>query len=122
MIFYPIEYMAKAGVDEVLRVTCGQNAGALIRLLGNGRAFGLQIALAQAAATREFQRAIFSAVSALSSAAGVEPEVFGLASRNLANAAWHARSNRAVVAFWRRSDSGKDLDGGPFGRRSPTSG
>jgi len=42
MIFYPIECMAKAGIDDVLLVTGGNNAGDFIRLLGNGREFGLQ--------------------------------------------------------------------------------
>jgi glucose-1-phosphate thymidylyltransferase len=42
MIFYPIECMAKAGIDEVLLVTGGNNAGDFIRLLGNGREFGLK--------------------------------------------------------------------------------
>src|ERR1700678_723805 len=42
MIFYPIECMAKAGIDEVLLVTGGNNAGDFIRLLGNGRDFGLK--------------------------------------------------------------------------------
>lgn len=42
MIFYPIECMAKAGIDEVLLVTGGNNAGDFIRLLGNGSEFGLK--------------------------------------------------------------------------------
>lgn len=42
MIYYPLECMAKAGIDEVLLVTGGNNAGDFIRLLGNGRAFGLK--------------------------------------------------------------------------------
>jgi glucose-1-phosphate thymidylyltransferase len=42
MIFYPIECMAKAGIEEVLLVTGGNNAGEFIRLLGNGREFGLK--------------------------------------------------------------------------------
>ena len=42
MIFYPIECMVKAGIDEVLLVTGGNNAGDFIRLLGNGREFGLK--------------------------------------------------------------------------------
>jgi glucose-1-phosphate thymidylyltransferase len=42
MIFYPIECMAKAGIEEVLLVTGGNNAGDFIRLLGNGRDFGLK--------------------------------------------------------------------------------
>ncbi|HWE04937.1 MAG TPA: sugar phosphate nucleotidyltransferase [Tepidisphaeraceae bacterium] len=42
MIYYPLECMAKAGIDEVLLVTGGNNAGDFIRLLGNGREFGLK--------------------------------------------------------------------------------
>src|SRR5436189_6436857 len=42
MIYYPLECMAKAGIEEVLLVTGGNNAGAFIRLLGNGREFGLK--------------------------------------------------------------------------------
>jgi len=42
MIFYPLECMAKAGIDEVLLVTGGNNAGDFIRLLGNGSEFGLK--------------------------------------------------------------------------------
>jgi glucose-1-phosphate thymidylyltransferase len=34
--------MAKAGIDEVLLVTGGNNAGDFIRLLGNGKEFGLK--------------------------------------------------------------------------------
>src|SRR5690348_8573729 len=42
MIYYPLECMAKAGIDEVLLVTGGNNSGDFIRLLGNGREFGLE--------------------------------------------------------------------------------
>jgi glucose-1-phosphate thymidylyltransferase len=42
MIFYPIECMAKSGIEKVLLVTGGNNAGDFIRLLGNGREFGLR--------------------------------------------------------------------------------
>ena len=41
MIYYPLECMAKAGIEEVLLVTGGNNSGDFIRLLGNGRDFGL---------------------------------------------------------------------------------
>ena len=34
--------MAKAGIEEVLLVTGGNNSGDFIRLLGNGRDFGLK--------------------------------------------------------------------------------
>jgi glucose-1-phosphate thymidylyltransferase len=42
MIYYPLECMARAGIEEVLLVTGGNNAGDFIRLLGNGREFGLK--------------------------------------------------------------------------------
>ncbi|HEV7299682.1 MAG TPA: sugar phosphate nucleotidyltransferase [Tepidisphaeraceae bacterium] len=42
MIYYPIECMAKAGIDQVLLVTGGNNAGDFQRLLGDGREFGLK--------------------------------------------------------------------------------
>jgi glucose-1-phosphate thymidylyltransferase len=42
MIYYPLECMAKAGIEEVLLVTGGNNAGDFVRLLGNGREFGLK--------------------------------------------------------------------------------
>ncbi|MFT3788731.1 MAG: sugar phosphate nucleotidyltransferase [Tepidisphaeraceae bacterium] len=42
MIFYSLECMAKAGIEEVLLVTGGNNAGDFIRLCGNGSEFGLK--------------------------------------------------------------------------------
>jgi glucose-1-phosphate thymidylyltransferase len=42
MIYYPIECMVAAGIEQVLLVTGGNNSGDFIRLLGNGRAFGLE--------------------------------------------------------------------------------
>jgi len=42
MIYYPLECMAKAGIEEVMLVTGGNNSGDFIRLLGNGRDFGLK--------------------------------------------------------------------------------
>ncbi len=42
MIYYPLECMARAGIDQVLLVTGGNNAGDFIRLLGNGREFGFR--------------------------------------------------------------------------------
>ena len=41
MIYYPIERMVDAGIREILIVTGGKNAGDFLRLLGNGREFGL---------------------------------------------------------------------------------
>lgn len=42
MIFYPIETLTNAGITEILVVTGGNNAGDFLRLLGNGKEFGLK--------------------------------------------------------------------------------
>jgi glucose-1-phosphate thymidylyltransferase len=42
MIFYPLEMLTKLGFDEIMIVTGGNNAGDFLRLLGNGRDFGLR--------------------------------------------------------------------------------
>jgi glucose-1-phosphate thymidylyltransferase len=41
MIFYPIQTLVDAGVRDLLIVTGGNNAGDFLRLLGNGKSFGL---------------------------------------------------------------------------------
>jgi glucose-1-phosphate thymidylyltransferase len=42
MVYYPIQTLVNAGIQEILLVTGGQNAGEFLRLLGNGRGFGLK--------------------------------------------------------------------------------
>lgn len=42
MIFYPIQTLVNAGITDILLVTGGQNAGEFLRLLGNGKSFGLK--------------------------------------------------------------------------------
>ncbi|MCD4813030.1 NTP transferase domain-containing protein [bacterium] len=42
MIFHPIEKMVEAGIDEIMLVTGGNNAGDFLRLLGDGRRFGVK--------------------------------------------------------------------------------
>jgi glucose-1-phosphate thymidylyltransferase len=42
MIYYPIQTLVNAGIREILLVTGGKNAGEFLRLLGNGRDFGLK--------------------------------------------------------------------------------
>jgi glucose-1-phosphate thymidylyltransferase len=42
MIFYPIQTLVNAGVTEIMLVTGGNNAGDFLRLLGNGKEFGLK--------------------------------------------------------------------------------
>lgn len=41
MIYYPLQTLVEAGLTEIMVVTGGNNAGDFLRLLGNGREFGL---------------------------------------------------------------------------------
>jgi glucose-1-phosphate thymidylyltransferase len=41
MIYYPIEMLVEAGISDIMLVTGGNNAGDFLRLIGNGRNFGL---------------------------------------------------------------------------------
>lgn len=41
MIYYPLQTLCNAGIDEIMIVTGGNSAGDFLRLLGNGREFGL---------------------------------------------------------------------------------
>jgi glucose-1-phosphate thymidylyltransferase len=42
MIFYPIQALVNAGIEDILIVTGGQHAGEFLRLLSNGKDFGLR--------------------------------------------------------------------------------
>jgi glucose-1-phosphate thymidylyltransferase len=42
MVYYPIQTLVNAGIEEIMVVTGGKNAGDFLRLLGNGRDFGLR--------------------------------------------------------------------------------
>lgn len=42
MVYYPIQTLVNAGIEQILVVTGGKNAGDFLRLLGNGRDFGLK--------------------------------------------------------------------------------
>ncbi len=42
MIFYPLQTLINAGIDDILIVTGGSHAGDFLRLLGNGKEFGLK--------------------------------------------------------------------------------
>ncbi|MFQ5817763.1 MAG: sugar phosphate nucleotidyltransferase [Terriglobia bacterium] len=42
MMFYPIQTLVNAGITTILIVTGGQNAGDFLRLLSNGKDFGLR--------------------------------------------------------------------------------
>jgi len=42
MIYYPIETLVNGGIGEILLVTGGKNSGDFLRLLSNGREFGLK--------------------------------------------------------------------------------
>jgi len=42
MIFYPLQTLINAGIKDILVVTGGNHAGEFLRLLGNGKEFGLK--------------------------------------------------------------------------------
>lgn len=42
MIFYPLQMLVGAGIQDIMVVTGGNNAGDFLRLLGNGKDFGLR--------------------------------------------------------------------------------
>ena len=42
MIYYPIQTLINAGIDDILIVTGGNSAGDFLKLLGNGKEFGLR--------------------------------------------------------------------------------
>ncbi|NOS76813.1 MAG: NTP transferase domain-containing protein [Nitrospira sp.] len=42
MIYYPIQALVNAGIRDIMLVTGGNNAGDFLRLLGNGKEFGLR--------------------------------------------------------------------------------
>lgn len=42
MIYYPIQCLVNAGITDIMVVTGGNSAGEFLRLLGNGKAFGLK--------------------------------------------------------------------------------
>ncbi|MFL7807892.1 MAG: sugar phosphate nucleotidyltransferase [Anaerolineae bacterium] len=41
MIYYPIQMLVDAGIEEIMIVTGGNSAGDFLRLIGNGNEFGL---------------------------------------------------------------------------------
>jgi glucose-1-phosphate thymidylyltransferase len=42
MIYYPIQTLVNAGIDDIMIVTGGNSPGDFLRLLGNGKEFGLK--------------------------------------------------------------------------------
>jgi len=42
MIYYPLETPVEAGIEDIMLVTGGNHAGEFLKLLGNGREFGLK--------------------------------------------------------------------------------
>ena len=42
MIYYPLKTLINAGLEDIMIVTGGNNAGDFLRLLGNGKKFGLK--------------------------------------------------------------------------------
>ena len=44
LVYYPLQAMARAGIEDVLIITNPEHAGHFIQLLGSGREFGLKLA------------------------------------------------------------------------------
>ena len=42
MVYYPLQALINAGIEDIMVVTGGNDAGDFLRLLGNGREFGLK--------------------------------------------------------------------------------
>jgi glucose-1-phosphate thymidylyltransferase len=42
MVYYPIQTLVNAGITDIMIVTGGNSAGDFLKLLGNGKAFGLK--------------------------------------------------------------------------------
>src|SRR5271165_1605803 len=42
MVYYPIQTLVDAGITDIMLVTGGRNSGDFLRLLGNGKEFGLK--------------------------------------------------------------------------------
>ena len=42
MIYYPLQALVGAGIEDIMVVTGGKNSGDFLRLLGNGKEFGLK--------------------------------------------------------------------------------
>ncbi len=42
MVYYPIQTLVAAGITDIMLVTGGRNSGDFLRLLGNGKEFGLK--------------------------------------------------------------------------------
>jgi len=42
MIYYPIQTLVNSGITDIMIVTAGNSAGDFLKLLGNGKAFGLK--------------------------------------------------------------------------------
>jgi glucose-1-phosphate thymidylyltransferase len=72
MIYYPLECLRNAGVQDVMLVTGGNSAGDFMRLLGDGRSIGLN---SIAYAYQEGERGIADALRLAAPFAGNDPIV-----------------------------------------------
>jgi glucose-1-phosphate thymidylyltransferase len=70
MIYYPIQTLVNAGITDIMVVTGGNSAGDFLRLLGNGKAFGLK---RMNYAYQEGEGGIADALSLVEHFAGEEP-------------------------------------------------
>lgn len=123
MIYYPLQQLVHAGVREIMVVTGGSCAGDFLRLLGNGKAFGLDHIHY---AYQEGHGGIAEALGLAEHFADSEPVVVILGDNifedSLAPAvsAYRARSSGAMVMLKAVPDPERfgvaELEGGVLGR------
>lgn len=71
MVYYPLQTLIDAGIEEIMLVTGGNHAGEFVRLLGTGSEFGLRKPLSYA--YQEFAGGIAYALSLAENFADGEP-------------------------------------------------
>lgn len=119
MIYYPIKALINAGIEDIMIVTGGNSAGDFLRLLGNGKEFGLKYL---SYAYQEGEGGIADALSLVSHFADDEPicVVLGdnIIEKNIRQAAdeYRDQGNGAKILLKRVPDPQRfgvpELDGG----------
>lgn len=100
MIYYPIQTLVNAGINDIMVVTGGNSAGDFLRLLGNGKAFGLKHLNY---AYQEGEGGIAEALSLVEHFAAQEPVCVVLGDNIIEG------NIRAAVAAYRRQNLGAKI-------------
>jgi glucose-1-phosphate thymidylyltransferase len=100
MIYYPIQTLVNAGITDIMIVTGGNSAGDFLKLLGNGKAFGLRHLNY---AYQEGEGGIAEALSLVEHFAGSEPICVVLGDNIIEG------NIRAAVDSYRRQEYGAKI-------------